>query len=76
MEFSLVSRGIGRHVLSQSAEIPGVKVRLTIAPCVTPDLFRGPTLHNGILPLLHLGCRDEPGMTAKADRDQPSPPSA
>ena len=30
---------------------------------VTPALCRGPTLHNGICPLLHVGCRNESGMT-------------
>jgi hypothetical protein len=31
---------------------------------VTPDLLRGPSLHKGIRPLLHVGCRNKPGMTA------------
>jgi len=30
---------------------------------VTPALCRGPTLHNGIKPLLRIGCRDKHGMT-------------
>jgi len=29
----------------------------------TPDLFRGPILHDGIEPLLPIGCRNQPGMT-------------
>jgi len=35
---------------------------------VTPDLFRGPTLHNGILPLLLVGCRNKSGMTVELNR--------
>jgi len=55
----------GRYAARATAALPTGALLREIHPpqLVTPGLSRGPTLLNGIQPLLRVGCRDKPGMT-------------